>query len=72
MANHKINLKLNDLELSIIIKIVGLVLEALKLLKSKKNESMNKEVDLLSINKELNEAHGNSDIKPEADTEGVA
>lgn len=72
MANHKINLKLNDLELSIIIKIVGLVLEALKLLKSKKNENMTKEVDLLSINKELNDAHGNSDIKPETDTEGIA
>lgn len=72
MANHKINLKLTDLELTIIIKIVGLVLEALKLLKSKKNENMTKEVDLLSINNELEEAHGNSYNKSETDTEGVA
>lgn len=72
MATHKINFKLNDLELTIIIKIVTLILQALKLLKSKKKESMSKEVDLLSINKELEEAHGNSDNEPEAETEGVA
>ena len=72
MAKHEIKFKLNDLELTIIIKIVTLVLEALKLLKSKKEEKLLKEVDLLSINQKLEEAHGNSDNEPEAETEGIA
>lgn len=72
MATHKINFKLNDLELTIIIKIVTLVLKALKLLKSQKKENLSAQVDLESINKELEEAHGNSDNEPEAETEGIA
>lgn len=72
MATHKINFKLNDLELTIIIKIVTLVLKALKLLKNQKKENLSAQVDLESINQQLEEAHGNSDNEPEADTEGIA
>lgn len=72
MAKHEINFKLNDFELTIIIKIVTLVLKALKLLKSKKDEKISKEVDLLSINQQLEEAHGKSDNETETETEGIA
>lgn len=72
MATHRIDFKLNDLELTVIIKIVKMILKALKMLKSEKKESMSTEVDIESINKELEEAHGNSDKEPEANTEGVA